>query len=483
MDTKGSAVLADRNVDVCVIGGGSAGLSVASATAQLGASTVLIERGEMGGDCLNTGCVPSKALLAAAKAAHGIRTSDRFGVSASSPRVDFARVHRHVQDVIAAIAPHDSVERFEGLGVEVIKAEARFVGSRELMAGNRTIKARRVVIATGSSPVEPPIPGLDRVPFLTNQTIFDCEVLPDHLMIIGGGPIGMEMAQAFRRLGSQVTVLEASKAMSKDDPHLARILLGRLASEGVAVRQGVKVTSVEPSGAGAICLTIDEAGQAQRIEGSHLLVATGRMPNVKALDLEAAGVRHTREGITVDARLRTTAGGVYAIGDVAGGPQFTHVAGYHAGIVVQNALFYIPAKVDYASLPWVTYTDPELAQVGLTEEKAREEYGDGIRIVQVPFERNDRAQTERTTTGLAKIIARRNGKVLGASLLGPHAGELIHVWVLAIERGLKLRDVARMIAPYPTLGEINKALAGEFSKPMLFNSWTKALVRGLSWLP
>jgi len=318
--------VSDLAVDMCVIGAGAAGLTTAAIAAQLGARTVLIERAEMGGECLNTGCVPSKALPAAAKAALITRISRGFGVTCGEPTVDFAAVHRHVRGVIDVIAPHDSVERFAGFGVEVIQAEARFVAPRRITAGNHAIRARRVVIATGSEPVVPPIPGIDSVPYFTNETIFDNDQLPRHLLIIGAGPIGIELAQAHRRLGAAVTIIEADKAMPKDDPELAGALLECLAEEGIAIRQTAAIESAEPNGTG-IALTVEENGGLSRIDGSHLLVAAGRKPRVETLDLDRAGVKYGKQGITVDRRLRTTARGVYAVGDVVGGPRFTHVAG------------------------------------------------------------------------------------------------------------------------------------------------------------
>jgi pyruvate/2-oxoglutarate dehydrogenase complex dihydrolipoamide dehydrogenase (E3) component len=474
--------MSDLAVDMCVIGAGAAGLTTAAIAAQLGARTVLIERAEMGGECLNTGCVPSKALLAAAKAAHCARISSRFGVTCCEPGIDFPAVHRHVRGVIDAIAPHDSVERFEGFGVEVIRADARFVGPRRITAGNRTIRSRRVVIATGSQPAIPAIPGIEGIPYFTNETIFDNDQLPEHLLIIGAGPIGIEVAQAHRRLGAKVTVIEAAKPMPKDDPELARALLERLAEEGIELHEEAEIKSTEPNGAG-IALTVGEKGRQSRIEGSHLLVAAGRKPRVETLDLGRAGVEYGKQGITVDRRLRTTARGVYAIGDVIAGPRFTHVAGYHAGIVIRNALFHLPARVDYAALPWVTYTDPELAQVGLTEAGARARYGEDVSVIRLPLAENDRAHAERATGGMVKVVARRNGRILGASILGPHAGELSHLWVLAIEQDLKLKHIAGMLAPYPTWGEANKMAAVEFYKPRLFSPWTRRAVRALAWLP
>jgi pyruvate/2-oxoglutarate dehydrogenase complex dihydrolipoamide dehydrogenase (E3) component len=468
--------------DICVIGGGSGGLVVAAGASQLGMKTVLIERGKMGGDCLNYGCVPSKSLLAAAKRVKAARSNGAFGLGDAVPSVDFPAVMRHVHEVIAAIAPTDSVERFQGLGVRVIQTEARFTGPREVTAGDAVITARRIVIATGSAPTVPPIPGLAEVPFLTNETMFDNTVLPEHLIVIGGGPIGLEMAQAHRLLGARVSVLEVAKVMAKDDPELAELLVQRLTADGIAIAEGVKIRRVERAGAG-VALVLEEGARDRRIEGSHLLVATGRRANLAGLDLEKAGIAtDARGGLVVDRRLRTTNRRVYAVGDAAGGPQFTHIAGYHGGIVIRNALFRQPAKVDYRALPWVTYTDPELAQVGMTEAQAMAAHPGKVRVLRWPFHENDRAQAERQTHGLVKVLARENGTVLGASILGAHAGDLIHSWGLAISGGLKLATIAGMIAPYPTLGEANKRAAGSFFTARLFSDRTRMLVRWLAKL-
>jgi pyruvate/2-oxoglutarate dehydrogenase complex dihydrolipoamide dehydrogenase (E3) component len=468
------------DVDMLVIGAGSAGLSVAAGAVQLGASTVLIEKHRMGGDCLNTGCVPSKALLAASKAAHRWRGEQAFGVTHAPPSVDFAAVSRHVQEVISAIAPNDSVERFEGLGVNVIKGTARFAGPREVVVDGTRIRARRIVIATGSSAAVPPIPGIDRVTYFTNETIFENTRLPRHLIIIGGGPIGLELAQAHRGLGAEVTVLEAFRVLPKDDPELALMLRQRLVDEGIAIREQVNITRIEADRDGVTAVFETKDGSSERITGSHLLVAAGRQPNVADLDLEKAGIEYGPRGIKVDARLRTTNKRVFAIGDVAGGPQFTHVAGYHAGIVIRNALFRLRAKVDYRSLPWVTYTGPELAQAGLTEEQARAAYGGDVTVLRWPYHENDRAQTDRETYGLIKAVTTKSGKILGATILGAQAGELIQVWVLAIDQRLNIKALAGMIAPYPTLGEISKRAAGSFFTPKLFSERTRRLVRLLS---
>jgi len=461
--------------DLCVIGAGSGGLSVAAGASQMGADVTLLERGAMGGDCLNFGCVPSKALIAAAAAAHAVRAARRFGVRAGDPEIDFRAVHDHVHGVIAAIAPHDSEERFTGLGVRVIRAEGRFVAPRRLVAGDFEIAAKRFVIATGSSPAVPPIPGLAETPFFTNETIFDNAAPIAHLIVIGGGPIGMEMAQAHRRLGAEVTVLEGLVALGNDDPELAEVVKRAFEREGIALHEGAKVTRVAGE-SGGVTVEAEKDGAPMRVTGSHLLVAVGRTPNLAALDLDAAGIAYGRGGVKVDARLRTSDRKVYAIGDAAEGYKFTHVAGYHAGIVIRNALFRLPARVDYRALPWATYTAPELAQVGLTEAQARERHGE-IRILRAPFADNDRARAERAPDGLLKVITTRRGVVVGAGMAGEKAGELIQPWCLPIARGMKIGALAGLILPYPTLGEVSKRAAGSYFLPSLFGPRTKMLVR------
>ncbi|MBI1262026.1 MAG: dihydrolipoamide dehydrogenase [Rhizobiales bacterium] len=463
--------------DICVIGGGSAGLSVAAGASQMGAKTVLVERAEMGGDCLNTGCVPSKALLAAAKQAYRMGAGEKFGVKAVKPKIDFAAVNAHVKGVIAAIEPNDSVERFEGLGVTVIKEHARFKNERTIIAGDTEIIARRIVIATGSRAAVPPIPGLDATPFFTNETLFDNVELPKHLIIIGGGPIGMEMAQAHRRLGSDVTVIEGMTALGKDDPELAAVVIDNLTREGVAIHENTKVLSVAGD-LGNITVTVEKNGAPMEIAGSHLLLATGRTANVDQLDLEKAGVAYTKRGVTVDARLRSSNKRIFAIGDVAGGLQFTHVAGYHAGIAIRNILFRLPAKADHSCVPWVTYTDPELAHVGETEAEARERHMK-INVLRWHFGENDRAQAERETEGVIKLVTDLHGRILGVTIVGPHAGELILPWVLAKSQGLKVSAMAGLIAPYPTLSEVSKRVAGAYYTPTLFSPRTRMLVRFL----
>jgi pyruvate/2-oxoglutarate dehydrogenase complex dihydrolipoamide dehydrogenase (E3) component len=466
--------------DLCIIGAGSGGLSVAAGAAQLGRKVVLIERHKMGGDCLNYGCVPSKSLIAAASHAHAIRRAGEFGVDAGEPKVDYARVMKHVHEVIAAIEPNDSVERFEKLGCKVIKAAAKFVSANEVEAGGERVAARHFVIATGSSPAKPPIPGLDQTPHFTNETVFDNTVLPEHLIIIGGGAIGLEMAQAHRRLGSRVTVLEAFRIMPKDDPEAVAIVRKALEDEGVVIREGAAVTAVSKMD-GGVAVTISRNGQSEAIAGSHLLLAAGRVPNVDGLNLEAAGIKYSRKGIEVDASLRTANRKVSAIGDVAGGLQFTHVAGYHAGLIIRRVLFKVPVKTDTSAIPWCTYTDPELAHVGLTEAQAKEK-GIAHSVTRWPLHDNDRAQAERETHGLAKIVISR-GRPIGATIVAPHAGDLILPWVMAIGQKAKMSSMAGLVAPYPTLGEISKRASSAHFTPTLFSGRTKAVVKVLSWLP
>ena len=463
--------------DVCVIGAGSGGLSIAAGASQLGAKVVLFEAHKMGGDCLNYGCVPSKALIAAGGAAAAAREGAAFGVRVGALDVDFARAMDHVSRVVENIAPNDSVARFTGLGVRVIEAPARFVGPREVEGGGVRVRAKWIVVATGSSALVPPIPGLGAVPYLTNETVFANRVKPEHLIVIGGGPIGLELAQANRRLGARVTVLEMATILPKDDPEAADVVRQALIREGVDIRERAKVTAVAKTPAG-LSVSVEAGGRETRVEGSHVLVAAGRKPNIGKLDLEKAGIAFGPKGIAVDARLRTSNRRVLAIGDVAGGLQFTHVAGYHAGVAIKNMLFRLPAKASPAAIPWATYTDPELAHVGLTEAEARAR-GETIRILRWPFHENDRAKAERATHGFVKAIATPKGRVLGATVVGRHAGELIQAWALAMSAGIKVGAVAQAVAPYPTLGEASKRAASSFFMPSLFSERTRKVVRFL----
>ena len=454
--------------DICVIGGGSGGLSVAAGAVQMGARVVLIEGHKMGGDCLNHGCVPSKALLSAARAAKAAGP-----VEPEAARDRFARAQAHVRATIAAIEPHDSVERFEALGVQVIQGYGQFTGPDTVTAAGQTIRARRFVIATGSSPVVPPIPGLDRVPHLTNETLFDMPDLPGHLLVMGGGPIGLEMALAHRRLGAHVTVIEGATALGRDDPDAAAVVLEYLRAEGITIIEGAQVEQVSGR-TGAI--------EAQVVggtvfHGTHLLVAVGRRPNVDRLDLKAAGIAHTGAGISVGDDLRSTNRRVHAIGDVAGRGQFTHLAGYHAGIVIRSAVLGLPAKARADHIPRVTYTDPELAQVGPTEAEARKRFGARLQVLRVDMAQIDRAQAEGRTEGFLKLMV-VGGRPIGATVVGAQAGEVIAPLCLAISARMKLSALAGTVLPYPTLAEIGKRGAGAYFSPKLFdNPVLKRMVR------
>jgi len=466
------------NPDICVIGGGSGGLSVAAAAAAFGVHVVLVEKDRMGGDCLNYGCVPSKALIAAARQAQTMRDGAAFGIGAVEPTVDFQAVHRHIHDVIATIAPNDSTERFTALGVHVIKADARFRNRRTLIAGETEIRARRFVIATGSSPLIPSIPGLDTVACLTNETIFELRQLPGHLIVIGGGPAGMELAQAYRRLGAAVTVIEARSALGKEDPELAAVVLSQLRNEGVDIYESASITKVERRGDTGMRVHFTTEADTRTVDGTHLLVAAGRRANIAGLDLERAGIACDQNGLKLNKGLRTTNRRICAIGDVAGSMQFTHVANYHASLVVRAILFRLPARENRRIIPRVTFTDPELAHIGLSEDEARKQRLP-VRVLRWPYAENDRALAERRTQGHIKLIASRRGRILGVSIVGANAGELINTWSLALSKSLKISDIARFIVPYPTMGEVGKRAAITYFIPTTRGKTIRRLIRFL----
>lgn len=451
------------DADICVIGAGAGGLSVAAGAARMGARVVLVEGNKMGGDCLNHGCVPSKALISVAAHAQALRVPGA-AVAPVRPEVDYAAAMDHVARAIAAIAPIDSQERFEGLGVTVIRDWGRFVSPTELQAGDHIVKARRFVVATGSRPFVPPIDGLDRVPYLTNETIFDLRERPEHLIIIGGGPIGIEMAQAHARLGSRVTVIEAAKALGREDRDLAEVALARLRAEGVTILDGVTADRI--SGGPGVSVHTARG----EITGSHLLIAIGRQVDLERLALDKAGVAHDRRGVTVGPGLRSVSNRrVHAVGDAAGGLQFTHLAGYHAGIVIRSALLGLPARARTDHIPRVTYSDPEIAHVGLGEDEARARFGDRLTVIRQHFADNDRAITSGRTDGMIKLLVVR-GRPVGVGIVGAGAGELIGIWALALANRLRLSAIANTVLPYPTLAEINKRAASAYFSPKLFES-------------
>lgn len=470
--------------DLCVIGAGSGGLSVAAIAASFAVPVVLIERGAMGGDCLNAGCVPSKALIAAGERAHAMREAAAFGITAQEPQVDYTALRDHIRDVIAGIAPTDSQERFEAMGVSVLRESARFIGRDRVEAGNAVIRARRFVVATGARPAIPPIPGLAETPHHTNETIFDLTGKPGHLIVIGGGPIGLELAQAHARLGAKVSVVEAQDILAREDRELAEVIEAQLRREGVAFHPRAKISAIAgEEGAVRITLAGDDDGGETILEGTHLLVATGRKPVLDDLGLDAAGIRHDASGIIVDKALRTSNRRVYAIGDCAGGAtggyRFTHAANQHAGLVIRSALFRLRVKLDNAIIPRVTYTDPELAAVGSSEEEARKVHKGRIRVLRFPVADNDRARAERREAGHIKVITDHKGIVLGAAIAAPQAGELISLWTLAVTKKMKVQDIAGMVMAYPTFSEISKRAAVEFLKPAARKPIVRRLIRFL----
>lgn len=452
--------------DLIVIGAGSAGLTAAGGVAMFGLKVALIEAGAMGGECLNSGCVPSKALLGAAASAHNARKAKRFGVKAV-PTVDWIGVRAHIDGAIATIAPHDAQERFEAMGIEVMRTRARFLDGQTLAVGNRRLTAPRIVIATGSKPVIPVIEGLANVPYLTNETLFALDTLPDQLIVLGAGAVGIEMAQAFRRLGTAVTVIAPKPPLGRDDRDAADLVVAALRDEGVVFETGREANRVDGQG-DAITITLDDG---QMVTGSHLLVATGRRADLADLDLATAGIEAGDDGIVVDARRRTTNKGIYAIGDCRAGPRFTHVAGYEGSLVALDVALGLPGKVDWRALPHVTYTDPELAQVGLTEAEAREKYG-MIEVTREAFTENDRAVTEGDTRGFLKLI-RHRGKVIGVTIVGAHAGDLLLPWSQIITGKSSAFALGSAIVAYPSRSEIAKAAAFLAYAPAVFGAWPK----------
>ena len=451
-----------RTHDVIVIGAGSAGLTAAGGCARLGLRVALIERARMGGEWLNTGCVPSKALLAAAPD------------FAAAP--NFAAAWANVRRAIETIAPHDAAERFTAWGVEVIRGAASLAGPRSVAVDGRILDAPRIVLAVGSTPVLPPVDGLAQAPYLTNETLFELPALPAHLLILGGGPIGIEMAQAFRRLGAAVTVIEAGQALASEEPEAAAIILGTLRAQGVVVREQSSVQCVTTDADG-MRLTLQTG---ERLTGSHLLVAAGRRADLDGLRLDTAGVRTQDGAITVDRRCRTSNRGIFAIGDCSDGPKFTHAAGHAGSVVVMNIGFGLPARTRFALMPSVIYTKPELARVGATEQQARASRRD-VRILTQPLAENDRAVIEGETDGFAKLV-RVGRRIAGVTLVGAGAGELLLPWSLAIGGRASLWALSGATIAYPTRSEITKALAFAAYEPAIFGRWARHWAKLLSRL-
>ncbi len=453
--------------DVIVIGGGAAGLTAAGGCALFGLKVALIEGHKMGGECLNNGCVPSKALITAAKRAAEARIETLHGVTLAAPKIEWSGVHKHIHAAIAHIAPHDSEETFEEMGCEVIRDYARITGKHTVGVGSRTLSAPRIVVATGSRPFFPPIPGLDGVPYLTNENLFDLSEQPGHLIIIGGGVIGMEMAQSFCRLGSEVTVIEPANPMGRDDQDNVQVVIDTMKAEGVNFVKGEAngVSGIQ----GALEVQVDNG---KTIKGTHILLAVGRRANTSGFGLEELGVEMARNGIKVDARRRTSVKSIYAIGDCRDGPRLTHVSGYEGSNVALEIVTGLPTKVDWKALPWCTFTEPEVAQIGMTEAEAREELGDKITVITEGFDHNERAIAEGATKGRMKVIL-KGKKVIGASIVGKNAGELLLPFSQMITGKSGTFDMGSAIISYPTRSEITKAAAFSAWEPTVFGSLPK----------
>lgn len=466
--------MAEFDYDVGIIGGGSAGLTATAGMAQLGVKTLLIEKEDvLGGDCLHYGCVPSKTLIKSAHCYHIMKNGPKYGLpQVDVPPADFSQVSKRIRDVIATIQPHDSEERFCGLGAKVEFGHAKFLDEHKVEFGGKAVSARHWLISSGSEPSAPPIPGLSETPYITNKEIFYLDALPKSMICLGGGPISMEMAQSFQRLGCDVTVIQRSKQiLSNEDKDMADMLQEMLEAEGLTIYTETSVKQVRDLG-NAREVVFEHKGQDVTISAETLLVALGRSPNVRDLDLDKAGVEYSPKGIPVDARMRSNIKHIYAAGDTTGKHLFTHAAGYEGGIVLANIVFKLPRKADYSRMPWCTYTDPSLGSIGMNE-KAAQAAGIEYKVWIEEFKKNDRALAEGEGQGLIKLIVDKSEKPLGVQVLGMDAGNLINEWVAVMNGNVKLSALAGAIHPYPTLGEINKRVAGDLIAPKLFSDTVK----------
>jgi pyruvate/2-oxoglutarate dehydrogenase complex dihydrolipoamide dehydrogenase (E3) component len=468
--------------DLIAIGGGTAGLVTTAGGAALGLNVALVEQEALGGDCLWTGCVPSKALIASAKLAHQMRHAERLGLTGASPAHAFDRVMDRMRAARARVAEHDDPERFRRLGVEVVFGAAELTGHGRVTVGERALSSKRIVVATGAVPTTPPIDGLEEAGYLTHLTAFDQTTLPGHIVLLGGGPVGLEFAQVYRRLGAEVTVVEMlPQLLPREEPEAAAVVADTMRREGVTVHTAATVERVEGAGGRKLVLVKHATGKTETVAADEIFVATGRRASTSGLGLERVGVELDRGAIRVDRALRSTVPGIWAAGDVAGGPQFTHVAEYQAKLVLRNAIFPFTSKVDYSTIPAVTYTDPEVARVGMTEGEARERYGN-VDVYRYEFADLDRAIVDGRSTGFVKVVTRRRGKIIGASIVGTGAGELLVPIVLAMKRGIKLPALSQLVYPYPTMAEGIKRTADSYYRRKLAGGSGVLLRRVVRWL-
>tara|TARA_R110000868_G_scaffold158036_4_gene385918 strand:+ start:86473 stop:87888 length:1416 start_codon:yes stop_codon:yes gene_type:complete len=466
--------------DLIIIGGGAGGLTVASVASQLGLKTALIEKQEkLGGDCLHFGCVPSKTLIKAATIAHEMRHADKYGLTAHEPKIDLAKINQHVQSVIDQIQPHDDPERFRGYGCEVLFGEAKFINKKTIELNGEQLTAKRFVLATGSRPSAPPIPGLDSIDYLTNETLFQQQQLPKHLLILGAGVIGLEMAQAFNRFGCKVSVIDiVDRIMPMADEEVANLLQQHLINEGINFHFVSKINKVEQQD-DIVFYCETKTGGDITIHGERLMIAAGRKANVDDLNLEAAKVEYSPRGVKANAKCQTTNKKIYAVGDVIDNPyKFTHMAEYEAGIVISNAIFKFPKKADHKVIPAVVFTDPEFAMVGVTEAQTKQ-WNLKAQVLRFPFKDVDRALAEIAPEGMVKLVIYK-GKILGASILGLHAGELIAEIALAMQANLGIDKISATIHAYPTLAQINRRVVNTYYAPKLFSQRAKHIVKLLS---
>lgn len=469
--------------DIVIIGGGAAGLVASTAAASLGAKTAMVEKNKLGGDCTWYGCVPSKALLKAAHSLHEAKAISKYGIKpARDMKYDLTDVMATVREVVEGVSSHHPASVFEERGIKVIFGDPKFVNENAINVDSNTITAKRFITCTGSSPMVPPVEGLRDVEYLTNENIFGLEKMPESLLVLGGGPIGMELTQAFSRLGVKVTVIEMfDRLLFREDEEISDILTGEFLNEGIEVKTGKKAVKVSEDSGRITVILEDKDGNSSAVSAEKLLVAVGRAANVRGLDLEKAGVEYSPKGIKTDNTLRTTTKNIYAAGDITGPYQFSHVAEYQAIIACGNALMPFKRKVDYTAVPWCTFTDPEVARVGLTEKEAEEKYGQ-VQVYRAEYKNNDRAVTDKETKGKAKVICDKKGRILGAHVVGVNAGEILHEYVLAKQQGLKISALSGTIHIYPTLAQIVKRTGDASFETLLSSKWFKVFTRTMLML-